>query len=213
MAMPNGVGTMTPDALVCDGVIWQGSYELGPFAIIGQRSRKSAATQARTVIGDAACIGSHTVIYEGNRIGQRLTTGHHVLIREDNEIEDDVSIGSGCVVEHQVRIGCRVRLHSNVFIPEFSVLEDDCWLGPNVVLTNAKYPRSPGVKYTLRGPVIGCGAKIGANATILPGVRIGQQALVGAGAVVTRDVEAYAVVAGNPARNLKSVRDLPYDVR
>jgi acetyltransferase-like isoleucine patch superfamily enzyme len=210
MAMPSGVGTMAHDSVVCDGVIWQGSYELGPFAIIGQRSRKPGTTHSPTVIGEAACIGSHTVIYEGNRIGQRLTTGHHVLIREDNEIQDDVSIGSGSVVEHHVRIGCRVRLHSNVFVPEFSWLEDDCWLGPNVVLTNAKYPGSPGVKQALRGPVIGCGAKIGANATILPGVRIGQQALVGAGAVVTRDVDAYAVVAGNPARNLKSVKDLPY---
>jgi acetyltransferase-like isoleucine patch superfamily enzyme len=203
---------MILDPLILNGVTWQGTYELGPFAIIGQRSRKSAATQAGTVIGDGACIGSHTVIYEGNRIGKRLVTGHHVLIREDNEIGDDVSVGSGSVVEHHVRIGCRVRLHSNVFVPELSVLEDDCWLGPNVVLTNAKYPQSPRVKQSLRGPVIGCGAKIGANATILPGVRIGQQALVGAGAVVTRDVDAYAVVAGNPAQVLKSIKDLPYDV-
>ena len=164
------------------------------------------------MIGDGACIGSHTVIYEGNRIGKRLATGHHVLIREDNEIGDDVSVGSGSVVEHHVRIGCRVRLHSNVFVPEFSVLEDDCWLGPNVVLTNAKYPQSPRVKQSLRGPVIGSGAKIGANATILPGVRIGRNALVGAGAVVTSDVDAYAVVAGNPARVLKSVKDLPYEL-
>ena len=213
MTTPSG-GTLLPAAVViCDGVIWQGSYELGPFAIIGQRSRTSATTQASTVIGDGACIGSHTVIYQGNRIGERLITGHHVLIREDNIIENDVSIGSGCVVEHHVRIGSRVRLHSNVFIAEFSVLEDDCWLGPNVVLTNAKYPRSPRVKEMLSGPVIGCGAKIGANATILAGIRIGQQALVGAGAVVTRDVEPYDVVAGNPARKMKSVRDLPYGLR
>jgi acetyltransferase-like isoleucine patch superfamily enzyme len=165
---------------------------------------------AGTVIGDGANIGSHTVIYEGNRIGKRLATGHHVLIREANDIGDDVSVGSGSVVEHHIRIGSRVRLHSNVFVPEFSVLDDDCWLGPNVVLTNAKYPRSPGVKQTLRGPTIDRGAKIGANATILPGVRIGEHALVGAGAVVTTDVDAYAVVAGNPARVMKSIRDLPY---
>lgn len=193
-------------------MIWQGAYELGPFSIIGQPSRTPDGERARTIIGDAARIGSHTIIYEGNRIGRGLTTGHHVLIREDNEIGEDVSIGSGSVVEHHVRIGRRVRLHSNVFVPEFSVLDDECWLGPNVVLTNAKYPQSPGVKSTLRGPIIGRGAKIGANATILPGVRIGQDALVGAGAVVTHDVESYAVVAGNPARRLKSVKDLPYEM-
>lgn len=191
---------------------WQGTYDLGPFVIIGQRSRNGAAAPSPTVIGDGACIGSHTVIYEGNQIGKRLSTGHHVLIREDNQIGDDVSVGSGTVIEHHVLIGSRVRLHSNVFVPEFSILEDDCWLGPNVVLTNAKYPMSPGVKQNLRGPIVASGAKIGANATILPGVRIGPHALVGAGAVVTEDVAAYAVVAGNPARVLKSVKDLPYDL-
>jgi acetyltransferase-like isoleucine patch superfamily enzyme len=210
--MPNGVATPIVDSLIRD-VIWQGTYDLGPFAIIGQRSRTGGAAPAPTVIGDGACIGSHTVIYEGNRIGRHLATGHHVLIREENEIGDDVSVGSGSVIEHHVLIGCRVRLHSNVFVPEFSVLEDDCWLGPNVVLTNAKYPQSPRVKQGLRGPIVGRHAKIGANATILPGVRIGPHALVGAGAVVTRDVDAYAVVAGNPARVVKSVKDLPYDLQ
>jgi acetyltransferase-like isoleucine patch superfamily enzyme len=200
------------DVMIHDRVIWQGAYELGPFSIIGQPSRRPETERAPTIIGDAACIGSHTIIYEGTRIGQRLTTGHHVLIREDNEIGEDVSIGSGCVVEHHVRIGCRVRLHSNVFVPEFSVLDDECWLGPNVVLTNAKYPQSPRVKSTLLGPVIGRRAKIGANATILPGLRIGEEALIGAGAVVTHDVEPYTVVAGNPARKIKSVKDLPYAI-
>jgi acetyltransferase-like isoleucine patch superfamily enzyme len=192
--------------------MWQGVYELGPFSIIGQRSRTPDGEWAKTIIGDSARIGSHTIIYEGNHIGRGLTTGHHVLIREHNEIGEDVSIGSGSIVEHHVRIGRGVRLHSNVFVPEFSVLEDGCWLGPHVVLTNAKYPRSPHVKSTLRGPIIGRGAKIGANTTILPGVRIGEDALVGAGAVVTHDVESCAVVAGNPARRLKSVKDLPYEM-
>jgi acetyltransferase-like isoleucine patch superfamily enzyme len=202
---------MLKDVIIHDGVVWQGTYELGPFVIIGQRSRRPSGGGTPTIIGDAACIGSHTVIYEGNRIGRRLKTGHHVLIREDNEIGEDVSIGSGSIVEHHVRIGCRVRLHSNVFVPEFSVLDDDCWLGPHVVLTNAKYPRSPRVKSGLVGPFIGRRAKVGANATILPGVHIGEEALVGAGAVVTHDVEPYAVVAGNPARTLKSIHDLPYE--
>ena len=101
-----------------------------------------------------------------------------------------------------------MRLHSNVFVPEYSVLEDDCWLGPNVVLTNARYPRSRHVKEQLRGPLIKRGAKIGANATILPGLTIGEDALVGAGAVVVDDVPARAVVVGNPARILKYVTEL-----
>jgi acetyltransferase-like isoleucine patch superfamily enzyme len=96
------------------------------------------------------------------------------------------------------------------FIPEYSVLEDDAWLGPNVVITNAKYPRSPAVKTQLRGATIKRFAKIGANSTLLPGVKIGERALVGAGSVVTRDVPADSVVVGNPARVVKQLADLPY---
>ena len=95
-------------------------------------------------------------------------------------------------------------------MPEYSELHDDAWLGPNVVLTNAKYPVSPGVKESLEGPVIGKGAKIGANATILPGVKIGANALVGAGSVVVKDVPANSVVVGNPARVIKELNNLPY---
>jgi acetyltransferase-like isoleucine patch superfamily enzyme len=90
------------------------------------------------------------------------------------------------------------------------VLEEGCWIGPNVVFTNAKYPLSPGVKDSLAGPIIRKGAKIGANTTLLPGVVIGENALVGAGSVVVRDVPAGAVVVGNPARVIRQVSELPY---
>jgi acetyltransferase-like isoleucine patch superfamily enzyme len=105
-----------------------------------------------------------------------------------------------------------VRLHSHVFVPEFSVLEDECWLGPNVVLTNARYPRSPRAKDELAGPYIERGAKLGANVTVLPGIRIGRDALIGAGAVVTKDVPAGAVVVGNPGRVINKLANLPYDL-
>jgi acetyltransferase-like isoleucine patch superfamily enzyme len=197
-------------ALVHPNVTLGEPTSVGPFVILGEPKRGSAPGDHATSIGEGACIRSHTVIYGGNQIGSGFQTGHSVLVREDNRIGDDVSIGSGSVVEHDVRIGHGVRLHSNVFVPEYSTLEDDCWLGPNVVLTNARYPRSPRAKEELRGPLIEKGAKIGANATLLPGVRIGREALVGAGAVVTRDVPAGSVVAGNPARILKRIEDLPY---
>lgn len=159
---------------------------------------------------EGAILRSHTVIYAGTRIGRRFQCGHHVMIRELTEIGDDVSIGTGSVVEHRVVIENGVRLHSNVFVPEFSVLKEGCWLGPNVVLTNARYPMSPRVKEELIGPTIMPRAKIGANSTLLPGVRVGEDSLVGAGSVVVRDVPAGVVVAGNPARIIKQLQDLPY---
>ena len=181
---------------------------LGPFVIVGQPPRGQTPDLMETRIGEGASINSHTVIYAGNRIGRNFRAGHGVLIRELNEIGDNVSIGSGSNVEHHVRIGQGVRLHSNVFVPELSVLEDGCWLGPNVVLTNARYPASPTTKEELAGPHIGVCAKIGANATILPGIRIGAGALVGAGSVVTADVAPGVVVAGNPARTIGQVSQI-----
>ena len=180
------------------------------FCIIGTPPRGARDGELPTVIGEAALIRSHTVIYAGNTIGRNFHAGNKVNIRESNRIGDDVSIGTLSVVEHHVDIGNHVRIHSQAFIPEFSVLEDGCWIGPNVVLTNAKYPGSPGVKDRLIGPIVRKGARIGANATLLPGVTIGEDALVGAGAVVVRDVPAGGVVAGNPARIIRHISELPY---
>jgi acetyltransferase-like isoleucine patch superfamily enzyme len=189
-------------------VILGRNVQIGEYVVIGVPPAGKAAGELPTSIGDNAVIRSHTVIYAGNRIGKNFQTGHGVLVREENEIGDNVSIGSHSVVEHHVRIGNGVRIHSQAFVPEFSILEDGCWIGPNVVLTNAKYPLSPDAKKNLKGPVIRAGAKIGANATILPGVTIGRNALVGAGSVVVEDVPDGKVVAGNPARVLKDVSEI-----
>ncbi len=180
------------------------------YCIIGAPPRGKREGELATVIGARATLRSHTVIYAGNRIGEDFQTGNKVNIRELNEIGSNVSIGTLSVIEHHVRIGNGVRMHSQVFVPEFTVIEDDAWLGPNVVITNAKYPLSPGVKETLAGPLIRKGAKIGANSTVLPGIVIGANSLVGAGSVVTKDVPDNAVVAGNPARLIKMISALPY---
>src|SRR5437016_3437511 len=100
------------------------NLQLEEYVIIGVPPRGSKPGDLETRIGADACIRSHTVIYAGNRIGASFQTGHSVMIRELNEIGDDVSIGTHSVIEHHVKIGNRVRIHSNVFIPEYSILED-----------------------------------------------------------------------------------------
>ncbi len=180
------------------------------YCILGVPPRGQKEGDLKTVIGARAIIRSHTVIYAGNQIGNNFQTGNKVNIRELNEIGNNVSIGTLSIIEHHVRIGDNVRIHSQVFMPEYSILEENVWLGPNVVLTNAKYPASPGAKENLKGPVIKKGAKIGANATILPGIVVGENTLVGAGSVVVNDIPANVVVAGNPARIIKNISDLPY---
>jgi acetyltransferase-like isoleucine patch superfamily enzyme len=184
------------------------NHRIEDYVILGVPPRGSNPGDLETVIGPNAIVRSHTIIYAGNLIGATFQTGHSVMIRELNEIGDNVSIGTHSIIEHHVKIGHGVRIHSNVFIPEYSILEDGAWVGPGVVFTNALYPLSPEVKANLKGPHLMSGSKIGAHATLLPGVIVGHGALVGAGAVVVRDVPDGKVVVGNPARIIKDVDEL-----
>lgn len=181
---------------------------LGDFVIIGLPPRGKKDGELKTVIGDNAVIRSNTIIYAGNVIGDNFSTGHAVMIRECNRIGNEVSIGTHSVIEHHLKVGDRVRIHSQAFIPEYSILEDGCWIGPKVVFTNVLHPLCPQAKECLKGPTIKRGAKIGANATLLPSITVGEEALIGAGAVVTKDVPPRKVVAGNPAKVIKDIGEL-----
>lgn len=179
------------------------NVEIEDFCVIGAPFQ--GYTGEETIIGDNAIIRSHTVIYAGNHIGNNFQTGNKANIREFNIIGNNVSIGTLSVIEHHITIEDNVRIHSQAFIPEHTVLENGCWIGPNVVLTNAKYPNSPNTKKELKGVLVKKNAKIGANVTILPGLVIGENSLIGAGSVVVKDVEAGVILAGNPAKLIRKL--------
>jgi acetyltransferase-like isoleucine patch superfamily enzyme len=179
-------------------------HRIDPLAVVGEEPSRGIADR-RLVIGPGAVVRSFTVIYLGSMIGSHLETGHHVVVREENRVGDHVNIWSNSVLDYSCIIGNRVRLHTSVYVAQHSVMEDDVFVAPGVTLANDRYP----VSRSLEGPVVRRGARIGANATLLPGVEVGPNALVGAGAVVTKDVPEGAVVVGNPARIIGSVDSLP----
>jgi acetyltransferase-like isoleucine patch superfamily enzyme len=147
-------------------------------------------------IGRECIIRSGTVIYEDVTIGDYVRTGHNVLIREGSVVGDESLIGTGTLLDGSVMIGRRVRIQSNVYLPHLTVIEDDVFIAPNVCFTNDPYPESG----RLVGVRVEEGAIICANATLLPGIRIGRRSVVGAGSVVTEDVPSGCVVFGNPSR-------------
>jgi UDP-3-O-[3-hydroxymyristoyl] glucosamine N-acyltransferase len=138
--------------------------QIDDFVVLGKPPQGKKPGELALSFGAGCVIRSHSVIYAGNTIGAGFQTGHSALVREENVIGDNVSIGTQSVVEHHVTIGNGVRLHTRVFVPEYTVLGDECWLGPGVMITNARYPRSEGVKDRLIGAHIEAGAIIGANA-------------------------------------------------
>jgi len=160
------------------------------------------------IVGEKALIRRGTVIYRGTIIGKNLVTGHNVVIREENLIGDDLNIWSNSVIDYGCKIGSNVRIHSVCYIAQFTTIEDDVFMAPGVMIANDIHPGCEFSRKCMRGPTIKKGASIGVNVTILPFVTIGENALVGSGSVVTKDVPAASVAYGNPARVHKSVYDL-----
>jgi acetyltransferase-like isoleucine patch superfamily enzyme len=187
-----------------------GPVELGEGSVVddgvvlGYISGRKIA-ELKTLIGPGARLRTGTVIYAGTRIGRGLETGHNVLIREECQIGDECKIWAGSVIDYQCQIGSNVRIHAGVYIAQKTRIEDDVFIGPNVTTTNDPHPVCT---LCMKGPWIKRGAKIGGAAVLLPGVVVGEGALVGAGSVVTKDVPPQMVVCGNPARILKSVAEL-----
>jgi acetyltransferase-like isoleucine patch superfamily enzyme len=159
-------------------------------------------------LGPDARLRTGTVLYAGSRIGARFNTGHHVVVREECDVGDDVSIWSNSVVDYGCRLGNDVKIHSNCYIAQYTEILDGAFCAPGVTVANDLYPGQAASARLMSGPRIGAGAQIGVNVTLLPYVRVGDGCLVGAGSVVTHDLPPGTVAYGNPARVRGLVADL-----
>jgi UDP-2-acetamido-3-amino-2,3-dideoxy-glucuronate N-acetyltransferase len=141
------------------------------------------------------------VIDEGSNIGQGTSIWHFAHIMDGCKIGDSCTIGQNVVVSPQVMLGRNVKVQNNVSVYTGVICEDDVFLGPSMVFTNVINPRSfVNRKSEFKQTLVMKGASIGANATVICGVKIGAYAMIGAGAVITKNVPAYALVYGNPAK-------------
>jgi acetyltransferase-like isoleucine patch superfamily enzyme len=168
-----------------------------PLAIVGLEYRPGCEP-AR--LGSDCIVRAQTIIYGDVVIGDGFRTGHNALIREHTTIGDYVLVGTGTVIDGQVSIGDYVSIQTGVYIPTHTTIGNYVFIGPCAVLTNDKYPLRQRSSYQPLGPTIGDHVTIGANTTILPGVVIGEGAVIAAGSVVTKDVPAWSLAIGSPAR-------------
>jgi acetyltransferase-like isoleucine patch superfamily enzyme len=150
------------------------------------------------LIGRNPLIRSNSIIYNDVEIGDNFQTGHGVTIREKTKIGNNVLVGTNSIIEGHCSIGDNVSIQSNVYIPTNTSIEDYVFIGPCACFTNDKYPIR--VDFDLKGPVIKRGASIGANSTFLSNVKIGEGAMVAAGAIVTHEVPPFFLAIGAPAK-------------
>lgn len=172
----------------------QNDHQIDPNTTVGYTYTEGAQPPE---IGDEVVIRSGSIVYDDVNISDRTQTGHNVLIREKTDIGMESIIGTNTVIDGHTQIGDRVSLQTGVYVPSNTEIADRVFIGPCAVLTNDPYPIRKDVD--LEGPTVEQSASIGANATILPGVTIGEQSFVAAGAVVTEDVPPKTLAMGAPA--------------
>jgi acetyltransferase-like isoleucine patch superfamily enzyme len=179
---------------------------LGKGARLGPYSSTVRDAPPPLVVEEDVSIGTGSVVFAGARIGARSIVGDQAFVRERATLGADTVIGRGSVVENDARIGDRVRINTLVYLTAGTVVEDDVFVAPGVVTTNDN-TMTRGMREDLHAPILRRACRVGGGAVILPGIEIGEEAFVAAGAVVTRDVEPRGVVMGLPATNRRTVPD------
>ena len=200
--------TVHPGTVLGEGVKVLENAVVGKQPSLSPRSTASRDPLPPTVIGAGTIVSTGAVVFAGATIGARVILGDQSCVRERVTIGDDVVLGRGSLVENDTSIGAMTKIQADAYITAYSTLEEHVFVAPCVVTTNDNFMGRTERRHALiEGPTIRRGARIGGGAILCPGVEIGEDAFVGAGAVVTKDVPARVVVVGNPARVLRDVAE------
>jgi len=197
-----------PDSVIGNNVRVDDNTVIGKLPM---KAALSAVTKEQTltgcVIADDCMIGAMAVIYRGCILHSKVMVADMASLREDVEIGEYTIIGRGVTVENKVRVGSRCKLETEAYITALSEIGDGCFIAPEVTFTNDNFLGRTKDRFKFhKGVTMKRGARIGANVTVLPGLTLGEDALVAAGSIVTRDVPARKIVLGSPA---KVWRDVP----
>jgi acetyltransferase-like isoleucine patch superfamily enzyme len=203
-----------PTATVYEGTILGDGVRVLENAVVGKQPSLGASSTAKREplpparIGDGTVISTGAIVFAGSTVGARCIVGDQSCIRERVELADNCILGRGSLIENDTTVGAGTRIQAEAYITAYSTLEEDVFIAPCVVTTNDNFMgRTERRKELMKGPTIRRGARVGGGAIICPGVEIGAEAFVGAGAVVTKDVPPRKLVVGNPARVLRDVAE------
>lgn len=200
---------------------------IGDYSIIGQPWKTSMTEDIITIIGDDSHIGNNVTIEAGVKTGNKFTAEDGSRIARNCIFGDMVAIGLNTVILEEAKFEGMNRLHAQGFIPEYAIIGYGTWVGPQVALFNAPHPKCPKAKFCEKdySARIGRFVRVGGGVRTIPGVTIGDYALIGSGSVVTKPVPEKSVVTGNPAKFIKSIDELncwdkqkygmehPYDIQ
>jgi acetyltransferase-like isoleucine patch superfamily enzyme len=207
--------TVHPTAVVHPGTVLGEGVRVLEYAVVGKQPVLSPRSTAKredlppAELGEGTIVSTGAVVFAGTRIGARVIVGDQACVRERVTLGDDVVVGRGALIENDTSVGALTKIQAGAYITAYSTLEDNVFVAPCVVTTNDNFMGRTERRHDLvKGPTIRRGARIGGGATLCPGIEVGEEAFVGAGAVVIADVPPRAVVVGNPARQ---IRDVPED--
>jgi acetyltransferase-like isoleucine patch superfamily enzyme len=203
-----------PTAIVYEGTVLGEGVRVLENAVVGKQPSLGASSTAKreplppAQIGNGTVISTGAIVFAGSSVGANCIVGDQSCIRERVEMGDDCILGRGSLIENDTTVGRGTRIQANAYITAYSTLEEDVFIAPCVVTTNDNFMgRTERRRELMKGPTIRRSARVGGGAVICPGVEIGVEAFVGAGAVVTKDVPPHKLVVGSPARIVRDVAE------